>query len=173
MALSTQITVACSSAFVRHALKELGTRHYDDTTIHPRKFLTEMGSENAVHIMVNGDLIGYHTNPNQLYTTLKSYKRKGMIAPTTSIAWDIRSSMLMISTEGGRLCRPLYVVDNHSKLRIETYYDKKGAALLDAPFSTFVVPTEKDFEEGCVEFLDMEEINNAMIAMFPKTYSGV
>jgi len=118
--------------------------------------------------MVNGDLIGYHTDPNVLYTTLKSYKRKGMIAPTTSIAWDVHQSILMISTEGGRLCRPLYIVDDHSKLRIQTHYDKKGDALMEAPFSTFVVPTEKEFEEGSIEFLDMEEINNAMIAMFPK-----
>lgn len=168
MALSTQITVACSSAFVRHALKELGTQHYDDTTPNPRKFLLEMGSGKAVHIMVNGDLIGYHTEPNVLYNTLKSYKRKGMIAPTTSIAWDVHQSILMISTEGGRLCRPLYIVDEHSKLRIQTYYEQKGDALVEAPFATFVVPTEKEFEEGCIEFLDMEEINNAMIAMFPK-----
>jgi len=168
MALSTQITVACSSSFVRQALKDLGTRHYDDTTPNPQAFLNEMGSGKAVHLMVNGDLIGYHTEPLQLYTTLKSYKRKGMIAPTTSIAWDIQQMIIMISTEGGRLCRPLYVVDDYKKLRIQGYYDMKGEAFLDAPFSTFVVPIDKEFEEGCIEFLDMEEINNAMIAMFPK-----
>lgn len=169
MALSTQITMSSSSAFVRQSLIDLGTHIYDDLVGDSYKFLKEMSSENHVHIMVNGDLIGYHKDPPIVYKTLKTYKRRGMIAPTTSIAWDIQKGIIIISTEGGRLCRPLYIVDNTKQLRVENQLQILGEErLLDVPFASYVIPSEKDIDEGFIEFLDMEEMDRAMIAMFPK-----
>ena len=81
-----------------------------------------MGSNEVVMVQINGDIIGYNTDPVNLYNTMKTMKRKGNIPVTTSIAWDIQSNILMINTESGRLFRPFLIVDNTengSKLRLE------------------------------------------------------
>jgi len=136
--------------------------------------------------MVNGDIIGYYTQPDKLYLTLKHYKRSGVIYPMTSIVWNIQKSCIIISTEAGRMYRPLYIVDidpntNKRELRIERVLRRKNVSwkeyIADKHFDYFIVPNEVAKnpddpekyldEEGFLEYMDCDEINSAMIATFP------
>jgi hypothetical protein len=145
-----------------------------------------MGSEENVYVMVNGDIIGYYTQPDKLYLTLKHYKRSGVIYPMTSIVWNIQKSCIIISTEAGRMYRPLYIVDidpdtNKRELRIERVLRRKNIGwkeyIVDKHFDYFIVPNEvaknQDDpdkyldEEGFLEYMDCDEINSSMIATFP------
>jgi hypothetical protein len=145
-----------------------------------------MGSEDNVYVMVNGDIIGYYTNPEKLYSTLKHYKRSGIIYPMTSIVWNIQKSCISISTEAGRMYRPLYIVDidpvtNKRVLRIERILKRKNISwkeyIADKHFGYFIVPNEVSKnqddpekyldEEGFLEYMDCDEINYAMLATFP------
>ena len=63
-------------------------------------------------IFVNGVWIGIHDNPEKLYTTLILYRRNGLFNVLTSIAWYKEKNEIIISTDQGRFCRPLYVVEN-------------------------------------------------------------
>ena len=72
---------------------------------------------NNIYVIVNGDIIGYHTNPLELYNNLKHYKRSSIIHPMTSIVWNIQKSNIIISTEAGRMYRPLYIVDYDAQLK--------------------------------------------------------
>ena len=191
MALSTNISISMNSTHIRKILVELGIYTYDDSIGYSSnksstEFLKDMGNENNVYVMINGDIIGYHCNPNELYSKLKHYKRSGIIHPMTSIAWNIQRSNIIISTEAGRMYRPLYIVDYDKDakkrvLRIERILKRKNISfkeyIKDKHFDYFIVPNEiiKNHddpdsyldEEGFIEYMDCDEINNSMIATFP------
>jgi DNA-directed RNA polymerase beta subunit len=180
IALSTHITVNVSSAFVRETLMELGTELYGDHVTDSLAFLKRMGAENSVHIMMNGDIIGFHTEPEQLYTQLKHLKRYGSIPPTTAIIWDVQKSLISLSTEAGRMLRPLYVVDpaesddntHFPQLRLFNILRKTGMSWKEfhahfTSFQSFVAPMIDDTGEGFIEYMDVDEIDKAMVAMLP------
>jgi DNA-directed RNA polymerase II subunit RPB2 len=156
MALSTNISISMNSTHIRKILIELGINTYDDSFGYSSNkssthFLKEMGNENNVYVMINGDIIGYHCNPNELYSKLKHYKRSGIIHPMTSIVWNIQRSNIIISTEAGRMYRPLYIVDYDKDakkrvLRIELILKRKNISfkeyIKNKHFDYFIVPYE-------------------------------
>ena len=202
LALSTNVSVSMSSAHIRIILEELGVNHYNDSFAYSpnndefwcnenqqikdsRKktidFLKEMGNYNNVYVQINGDIVGYHTTPNELYAKLKHYKRCGIIHPMTSIIWNIKHRFIGISTEAGRMYRPLLIVDIDEKtgkkeLRIEKILRNKNIEFSEyikgKSFDFFICPIVSDNvcsmdEEGFIEYLDCDEINHSMIAMNP------
>jgi DNA-directed RNA polymerase beta subunit len=193
MALSTNISIAMNSTHIRRLLVEFGVLIYDDsysyidkTKKNSTEFLANMGNSDNVYVMVNGDMIGYCTNPNELYKKLKHYKRSGIIQPMTSIIWNIQHSFITISTEAGRMYRPLYIVDidpvtKKRELRITRVLRRKNMTWKeysnDKHFDYFIVPNEPSInpedpesyldEEGFIEYMDCDEINHAMVATFP------
>lgn len=169
IALSTNITVNVSSVYVREVLDEQGVVMYNDQVDDTMGYLKKMGSADAVMVMINGDIIGYHTTPQQLFTNLKHFKRYGTIPATTAIVWNVKRGLISISTEAGRMCRPVYIVDT----------DEEGVMAIRAntipkedihgkPFQTFVAPLKDGETEGFIEYMDVDEIDNCMIAMFPR-----
>lgn len=164
IALSTNITVNISSVYVREVLEEQGVCLYGDHVTDTFAFLKAMGGPDAVHVMINGDIIGYHTSPNELYNALKHHKRYGTIPSTTSIVWDVKIGMLSISTEAGRMCRPLYIVDD-TNIRAASVPTED---IHGKPFQTFIAPLKDESTEGFLEYMDVDEIDNCMVAMFPR-----
>ena len=173
MALSTNVSIAMNSYHIRKVLEELGVVMYDDTYKSGDKpgdnleksainFLKNMGNSSNVYIMVNGDIIGYYDKPIELYKTLKHYKRSSIIHPMTSVVWNIQKSNIIISTEAGRMYRPLFIVDYDSKLkksvlRIEKILKRKNMKwedyIKDKNFDYFISPNEpyvprEDGEDG-------------------------
>lgn len=173
LALSTHITTNVSSAYVRELVEEFGTHIFDDRVQDPMPFLKAMGSEDAVHVMVNGDIVGYHTQPQMFYDKMKSFKRCGNIPATTSVVWDVPNNLINISTEAGRMCRPLHIVNEGSnKVRVMDILEEKNKKWSEYSdrkyFQNFIAPMEEDGQEGFLEYMDVEEIDKAMIAMAPK-----
>lgn len=196
MALSTNVSISMNSTHIRKILIEKGVNIYDDTYFYTKDinkdtskssqdFLLNMGSPDNVYVMVNGDIIGYCKKPNELYNSLKHFKRSGIIHPMTSIIWNIKHRHIAISTEAGRMYRPLYIVDidpitQKRELRINKILKRKNIEwadyFKDRHFDNFIVPgdtsnrDDKDSyldEEGFIEYMDCDEINHAMIATFP------
>lgn len=210
LALSTQVSVSMSSAHIRLLLVEFGVVHYDDSYSYQQftnneewhkeieknveirekseKYLKELGNYDNVYVQINGDIIGYHSNPNELHKKLKHYKRCGIIHPMTSIIWNIKHRYISISTEAGRMYRPLLIVDfdektKKSELRIVKILKEKKMSwkeyIKDKSFDSFLCPIVSDNqcsveEEGFIEYMDCEEVNHAMIAMNPnELYKGI
>lgn len=173
IALSTRITSSMSSIYVRKCIGEMEVHIYDDTVKNTEAFLKEMGDDLSVHIMVNGDLIGYHRDPKKFYDQMKNLKRRGEIPPTTGICWDVPQNLITISTEAGRMCRPLYIVDteeDRKEIRIHKWMrenPKNTKELLQKSFSDFITQLDEN-KEGFIEYLDVDELDKSMIAMFPK-----
>lgn len=195
LALSTIISISMSSTHIRQLLVELGTNIYDDsysyiventdkwyieneTIKNARDKITEyfkgLGNSNNVFVQINGDIIGYHTNPHDLYTKLKHYKRCGIIYPMTSVYWNILKRCICISTEAGRMYRPLLIVDfdektNKCELRLNRILREKKLTWKeyskDKKFDDFICPNNSNDDEGFIEYLDSNELNHTLIAI--------
>lgn len=187
MALSTNISLLMNSKFIRDLLLDLGVVYLNDYISDNDKndILDNLGDKNNVSVHINGDIIGYHNNPLQLYNTLKIYKRSGIIYPMTSIVWNIKEGVIIISTEAGRMFRPLLIVDidknNNRSLRImnilkklnmswEEFSKNKTFETFISPYATYNTSMDKNIdisniEEGFIEYLDSDELNNSMIAV--------
>ncbi len=195
LALSTIISISMSSTHIRQLLVELGTNIYDDSYSYivenndkwyvetesikqAREKITnyfkELGNADNVYVQINGDIIGYHTNPLVLYNTLKHYKRCGIIYPMTSVYWNILKRCICISTDAGRMYRPLLIVDydeknNKCELRIKRILREKNLTwnefIKGKTFDDFICPNNSNDEEGFIEYLDNNELNHTLIAI--------
>jgi DNA-directed RNA polymerase beta subunit len=189
MALSTNISIYMNSSHIRNLLIENDVKIYDDVFSNSEntkeeqekisEYLKNMGNPNNVCVQVNGDIIGYHTEPHALYNKFKHYKRCGIIFPMTSVVWNIKVRTIVISTEAGRMYRPLMIVDydketKKRELRITKILRERNQTWEEynqnKTFDAYISPcceynNENTEEEGFIEYLDCDEINHAMIAM--------
>jgi DNA-directed RNA polymerase II subunit RPB2 len=108
-------------------------------------------------IMINSNWIGIHNDPVKLYTSLKHRKRIGKLNPYTSISWDVFKNEINILTEAGRCTRPLFVV-KAGKLVYDHDRHKK-------------LSWDELIQTGIIEFMDVEEIGYAYVAMMPRDIS--
>jgi DNA-directed RNA polymerase II subunit RPB2 len=106
MAISTHITSGCSSypmmRFLRSTCK--------------MKLLEECNSKflfSATKVIVNGSWIGVITNPQEILRVIKKHKRNGLIPIYNSVSWNIKKNELIVFTDSGRLCRPIFYVENN------------------------------------------------------------
>jgi len=146
MAMMAGITISSCSDHVKDILiKDLGVDIYRHENIRDFAYKTK--------VIVNGDIIGTHEKPEYLFTKMKDLKRSGQINVYTAVVWNIIDNELTISTEGGRCIRPLYTVaDGNSVAHLENLSSTMWHELVT---------------RGIVEFLDVEEVNNSLIAMKP------
>ena len=171
MAISTNISIFACNVLIKELLKTNNVIEYTDDVDDRVVFLKNIFNKYNSLIIINGELFGYHKDPEELYKNLKSYKRQGLINPITSIYWDRMKNILSISTEGGRMYRPLFIVDDDNKLRFHKFLEKYGIDELKKwCFEGFIMPSVmgKDDKEGFIEYLDIDETSHSMIAMFPK-----
>jgi DNA-directed RNA polymerase II subunit RPB2 len=136
-------------------------------------------SPNATKIFVNGVWVGVHRDSVHLVNTVQSLKRRALIDVEVSLVHDIRDREFKIFTDAGRVCRPLFVIDNDNrspnkgnliltKEMVNRLEDDKELDLND--------PEQKDryfgwnglLKRGAVEYLDAEEEETVMIAMTPE-----
>jgi len=105
MAIATHITSGCSGypmmKFFRSILK--------------MKLLEECNTKllyASTKIMINGSWIGVLTNPQETMRVIKKYKRNGLLPIYTSVSWNIKKKEIQVYTDSGRLCRPVFYIDN-------------------------------------------------------------
>lgn len=164
LAMMANVTVCSNSTNIKElVVEELGVipfginGNYDLTMFHDN-----------TKVVINGDIIGVHSEPNILYRRLKSLKQKGCINVYTSVIWNFKNNEIAISTEGGRCVRPLFIVDNvngRPKCRLtKTVLHKiqKG----QMTWRELVTGSGNvDVDDSIIEYMDVEETNSAMIAM--------
>ena len=116
MALMCQVTIPCSDETVKSCLDEYGVVSLEG--IKPSDVF------DSVKVFVNGDWYGQSFEPKELIEKIKSLRRSGVINPFISIAWYIQYNEIHIWTDGGRLCRPLYIIEDN-KLKITNEFVDK------------------------------------------------
>lgn len=108
LAIMSRVSFGCSPKEIIKLVKEL-----DLIELHDISF-NEM--YNKTKVFVNGVWIGVHLNPQILYKLLLLYRRNGLINIFTSIAWYSEKNEIIICSDQGRFCRPLYIVENNQLL---------------------------------------------------------
>lgn len=63
-------------------------------------------------IFVNGTWIGIITDPVNTYNKLIISRRNSIIPIYTSIAWNIKEQTINIFTDSGRMCHPVYYIED-------------------------------------------------------------
>lgn len=123
--------------------------------------------EDSTKVLINSNYYGITDEPERLFPLLKLSKRCGFIDKFTAISWDVISKEINISTEAGRCVRPVYVV-NQGKLLID--FNKPivwDRLIVPEPFEFPKTNILKTLEthQAPIEYLDVEETNNSLIAM--------
>ncbi|RNC58276.1 putative DNA-directed RNA polymerase polypeptide [Trypanosoma cruzi] len=147
----SQVTLDMDDSFVRAAAHNLGVEEVD--SISSREFL------NYYTVFLNGTLIGIHRYPNRLCRGVRALRRSGRLHPHVSIAINDRQKSVQIGCDGGRIVR-LYIVVNHAKPAVTSaHLDQLSAG--QCSINDFLA-------EGLVEFIDVNEANDCLIAVYPR-----
>ncbi|KAH7909794.1 DNA-directed RNA polymerase II, subunit 2 [Hygrophoropsis aurantiaca] len=157
LALMSCISVGSYSAPVIEFLEEWGLESLEENA---------HSSTPCTKVFVNGVWMGVHRDPANLVKTIKKLRRKDDISPEVSVVRDIRERELRLYTDAGRVCRPLFIVENQQLM-----LQKKHVKWLNQGYR------EEDGEEykweqlikgGIIELLDAEEEETVMISMTPE-----
>ena len=150
LTLLTHISSRENSTFVKWLIRNLGT---DSVKCIDKKIQKNLNKGST--IFMDGDFMGYHQYPPKLLYTIRFLRRIGLLGKYVSIEWDIILKTVNISTDGGRLCRP-FIITTFGKIGIK---QKEFKMIRETGFYW------KDLvRDGTIEFLDVNEENNAFIA---------
>jgi DNA-directed RNA polymerase II subunit RPB2 len=111
--ISTNVTIAYSSKKIIEYIKT-NFKNFKPLLQCKQEFLSK-----HTKIFVNGIWIGALDTPIEFVQRMKMYRRNGMIPVFTSISFDFKTNEVYIYTDGGRLTRPVYYMEEHTnKLRV-------------------------------------------------------
>jgi DNA-directed RNA polymerase II subunit RPB2 len=133
---------------------------------------------NATKIFLNGSWIGVHQDPKALVRDVQQLRRSNQIPAEVSLVRDIRDREFKIFSDAGRVMRPLFVVEQEDDPDRGV---ESGKLVLNKDMirrleqDATLPPDSEDFfgwqglvNEGCIEYLDAEEEETAMICMTPE-----
>lgn len=157
LALMAYISVGSYSAPIIQFLDEWGLE--DQSEYH--------SAPTATKVFVNGVWMGIHRNPVLLHNQLVGMRRTGHIKGEVSIVRDIRERELRLFTDAGRVCRPLFIVDQDQSLRLKREHIDRLEKINDGEIALGDDETgwQELMDEGLIEYLDAEEEETVMIAM--------
>lgn len=128
----------------------------DDVGVRRIEEATPSHIKGSTKIFINGAWYGIHNNAHEATRRLLEFRRELQIKSDVSIVHNIADQEIFIWADGGRVTRPLLIVeDKHLRLKPSSFenYD-------------FPIQTWKDFlRQGYIEYLDVDEEENQMIAM--------
>ncbi|CAJ0745456.1 1243_t:CDS:10 [Entrophospora sp. SA101] len=169
LSLMSYISVGSSSKPIIDFLEEYGminlNQQFDPSNI-----------KDNTKIFVNGKWAGVSSSPETLANTLKNLRRTVDVNPEVSVVRDIRENELRIYTDAGRVCRPLFIVENEclniTKAHIQRLdvYKMVRASLCRSRKrkKRNVTYTWQDLiSNRLIEYIDAEEEETIMICMTP------
>jgi len=114
-------------------------------------------------IFLNGTPVGIHSQSQRFLRNFRTLRKRGRIQEFVSIYYNIGQNCIYIASDGGRLVRPLITCRNGRPQLTQEHIQDLSLGLKD--FSDFL-------REGVIEYLDVNEENNANIALTEKELDG-
>ncbi|KAL8290166.1 hypothetical protein RQP46_003105 [Phenoliferia psychrophenolica] len=158
LALMAYISVGSPSAPIVEFLEEWGMENLEE-------FSHEMSK--GTKVFVNGVWQGVHRDPAQLVQTIKRLRRCGDISYEVSIVRDVREKELRLFTDAGRVCRPLFIVEEQRLALTKTHVQQLQVES-DPETGAERMKWKDLVEQGVIEYLDAEEEETVMICMTPE-----
>jgi DNA-directed RNA polymerase II subunit RPB2 len=106
------------------------------------------GPNDQTKIFLNGLLCGITEDPDEMISELKEYRKMKLFPYDVSISYDDMDNEINIHSDEGRLLRPVFTVQNN-QLQI---------SIEDG------IEWDELVENGFIEYVDNNEINNAVVA---------
>lgn len=114
-------------------------------------------------IFLNGVPVArvHESHKDVFLKSFRELRRRGVVNPFVSIYHNCKQMSINISSDGGRICRPLIVLDVAS-----------GTPLVTAEHIKQLADEKMTFDDllslGIVEYLDVNEESDVLIAVYPK-----
>lgn len=150
LALMTHVTTDSDELPLRKLAQTLGCE--------PLEFLAgeELHQKGSALVLLNGSILGSVSHPIDFAQKFRKLRRSGRISEFVSV--HVTKGFVHIASDGGRVCRPLIVVDETTgRLKLKQKH-------LDALKNKEWV-FEDFLKRGYVEYLDVNEENDAYIAL--------
>lgn len=159
LSLMASVSVGVPAGPILEFLDDWGTESLEMTSSR------DIANPKTTKIFVNGNWVGVHREPDDLVKNLRQARRQGTlcnIEPSFSIIRDIKGREVRIYTDCGRLCRPLFIVNDDQKLAIKKkhIFKIKNQATESYEWENLLI-------DGLIEYIDTEEEETTMIAMKP------
>ncbi|KAG8857812.1 DNA-directed RNA polymerase III core subunit ret1 [Tulasnella sp. 330] len=117
----------------------------------------EIYSPGTFVVNVNGAIIGLTRTPHRFVSSFRKVRRAGRVSAFVSIYINNHHHTVHLASDGGRICRPMIIVENQRPLVTADHIRllKTGSITFD------------DFlNKGLVEYLDVNEENDSHIALY-------
>ncbi len=173
LALSGIISVNVPSEEIVEKLYELGTVHFFDAK--------EDLKQDGARIFVDGRLIGYYKDGNELAESLRTLRRSSKIHPHVGVSFhqsgiDGSTKRLYANCNAGRVLRPLIIIKDGKPLLTSDHLDKISKKLLswtDLLRMGILEMIDANEEENCYITLDENVVNqHTHLEVFPPAILG-
>ena len=126
----------------------------DDVGVHQIENASPSHIKGSTKIFINGAWYAIYNNGHEVVNRLRDSRRAANLKSDVSIVHNIADQEVFIWADGGRVTRPLLIVENQSLLL-------KKSDLKDSENNEWKTLLRKGF----IEYLDVDEEENQMIAM--------
>ncbi|XP_037427486.1 DNA-directed RNA polymerase III subunit 2-like [Triticum dicoccoides] len=117
----------------------------------------EVHASDSFLIMFNGSILGKHRQPQRFADNMRKLRRLSSSWDFVSIFVNQKQRCIHIASDGGRVCRPLLIADlGISRVQDHHMQELRAGQLSFDDFLRF----------GLIEYLDVNEENNALIALY-------
>ncbi|XP_059153930.1 DNA-directed RNA polymerase III subunit RPC2-like [Physella acuta] len=151
LALMTHITVDVDEGPIARIAVSLGVEDIENLS------RDEVSSPDFYTVFLNGNILGMTSHYQRLVTIFRKLRRAGYINAFVSIFPNHSHKCVYIASDGGRVCRPYIIVSKKRPLVTTKHIED-----LCREFRCF----EDFLHEGLVEYLDVNEENDCMIALY-------
>ncbi len=111
-------------------------------------------------IYLNGDLIGLHDDPEELIKELKARRRQGLLSHEINISYDQDMNEVIVNCDSGRIRRPLIIMEDGKSSYTPSVENKVKSGAFD---------WHDLLKNGIIEYVDAQEEENALIAVYAET----
>ncbi|SAL99837.1 hypothetical protein [Absidia glauca] len=153
LALMTHITTDDEEDPIRRVAFTLGVEDVN--------FLTgaEVYQPNTFLVLLNGVILGVTRRTQRFVADFRRLRRAGRVSEFVSVFVNTHQRTVNLSSDGGRICRPLIIVERgQPRVKQEHINDLIAGKLL---FDDFL-------RKGLVEYLDVNEESDANIATYER-----
>lgn len=149
LALMTHITVDVDELPIARIAVSLGVEDIEN--------LSRDDNTEFYIVFLNGNILGMTNHYQKLVSTFRKLRRAGYINAFVSIFPNHSHKCVYIASDGGRVCRPYIIVQKEKPLVTSKHIED-----LTREFRCF----EDFLHEGLVEYLDVNEENDCMVALY-------
>ena len=156
LAFGTRITNHCSAYPMTLWLREVVKMHLLEES-------TRMFLYYTTKVFVNGTWVGAVTRPEETMRLIRLHRRNALIPIYISCRWDIKNNEIHIYTDAGRLCRPIFYIDEETG---RPSYDKDeilemirgGKASWEQMTTGFTAKSDPTFQAAHCNYYTIDEL---------------